>query len=75
MSGIPNTAPAIAEIRRTMAERAQRIQEGNAPPDASTRLWDMGRALEILVLAGRITYFEADDEQNDRLTTTAKQGI
>ncbi len=63
MSGIPDTASALAELRQTIAARHRAIALGTAPPEAMARLQHMERAAEIVLLAGRISYFEADDEK------------
>ncbi len=62
MTGIPNTASALAELRQTIAARHRAIALGTAQPEAMARLQHLERAMEIVLLASRIHYFEADDE-------------
>lgn len=55
---LPDTAPAIREIERTIAERREAIDKGRAPAGGIDRLRAMERALWLVRLCERMTYFE-----------------
>jgi len=61
MPGIPNTAGALAELQQLERERAALISAGGAPAGSIDRLAHLRRAIQIVRLAGLITYFEASD--------------
>jgi hypothetical protein len=61
MTGIPDTAGALAELERLAAEQSAVISAGGAPAGSIDRLANLRRAIEIIRLASLITYFEASD--------------
>ncbi len=68
MTGIPNTLPTLAELERLHAEKRAAITNArNAPAGAVDQLANLWRAVQIVFLASRVTYFEASDPSEEEI--------